>query len=240
MELRTGIVLAVLRRKASPAEAAARSGATEAEIADWIRRFVEAGAAGLRRSGQWERGLDEPAAPEGSRAVAELLAENRTLRAALRETRGSALLWQAMAGGTLGPLRELEMIREDAAMPVSRFCHIVGIPRRSYFRRLARMRSGGDVAGRGAVAPSVQLCAPIIVPYLARWPEYGHRRIHALMLSDGHITSPSTVLRAMRLLRRSGRAVGADPVRDGERSASDPGAVKSAAHGDAVPAPPQV
>lgn len=96
------------------------------------------------------------------------------------------------------------MIRQDAAMPVSRFCVLLGIPRRSYFRRLAMLRSG-ESAGTRATAPSAQLSAPIVAAYMARWPEYGHRRIHALMLSDGHVTSPSTVLRAMRLLRRAGR-----------------------------------
>jgi hypothetical protein len=103
------------------------------------------------------------------------------------------------------------MIREDAAMPISRFCALVGIPRRSYFRRLALLRSG-EGAGRGrAAASSIQLCAPIVAAYVVRWPEYGHRRIHALMLSDGHVTSQSTVLRAMRLLRRSPRAAGTEP-----------------------------
>ena len=106
------------------------------------------------------------------------------------------------------------MIREDAEMPISRFCDVLGIPRRSYFRRLALLRSGESAVHGRTAALLTQLSAPIIAEYAARWPEYGHRRIHALMLSDGHVTSPATVLRAMRLMR-------------GPRFAADDGASES-------------
>ena len=39
------------------------------------------------------------------------------------------------------------MIRQDAAMPVSRFCELIGIPRRTYTRWRARARDG--VTGKG-------------------------------------------------------------------------------------------
>ena len=39
------------------------------------------------------------------------------------------------------------MIRQDAAMPVSRFCALIGIPRRSYARWQARARVGAPVKG---------------------------------------------------------------------------------------------
>jgi len=99
------------------------------------------------------------------------------------------------------------MIRQDTAMPVSRFCALFGIPCRSYFRRLARLRSGESQARKRVAAPCTELCAPIVAAYTARWPEFGHRTLHALMAADGHVTSPSTVLRAMRLLRRADRTV---------------------------------
>ena len=130
------------------------------------------------------------------------------------------------------------MIREDAAMPISRFCDMLGIPRRSYFRRLACMRSGENAAARGAVT-SVQLCAPIVAAYTARWPEYGHRRIHALMLRDGHVTSPSTVLRTMRLLRRCDRSADADPAGTAADPNQIPGAMVSAACGGPGSVSPQ-
>jgi hypothetical protein len=125
-------------------------------------------------------------------------------------------------------LRDLETIREDAAMPVSRFCDVVGIPRRSYFRGLARMRSAENAAVTDRPPSSVQLCAPIVAAYVARWPEYGHRRIHALMLRDGHVTSPSTVLRAMRLLRRSERGAGGDPGGTGSDATAGPNQIPGA------------
>ncbi|GAA2117157.1 hypothetical protein GCM10009759_63300 [Kitasatospora saccharophila] len=34
------------------------------------------------------------------------------------------------------------MIRTDAEMPVSRFCSLIGIPRRTYNRKLALVRQG--------------------------------------------------------------------------------------------------
>jgi putative transposase len=98
------------------------------------------------------------------------------------------------------------MIRQDTAMPVSRFCVLLGIPCRSYFRRLARTRCGETVTRKRRSAPSTELCALIVAEYTAIWPDYGHRRLHALMAEDGHVISPSTVLRAMRMLRRADRA----------------------------------
>jgi putative transposase len=131
------------------------------------------------------------------------------------------------------------MIREDAAMPVSRFCDILGIPRRSYFRRLTRMRSGDGAAGRRRAAPCVQLCGPIVATYTARWPELGHRRIHALMAGDGHVTSPSTVLRAMRLQSLSGRGADGDASEQALVANQIPGADISAARGDRGAVAPQ-
>lgn len=37
------------------------------------------------------------------------------------------------------------MIRTDAEMPVSRFCMLIGIPRRTYNRKLALVRTGHAV-----------------------------------------------------------------------------------------------
>src|SRR5437016_4096016 len=62
-------------------------------------------------------------------------------------------------------------------------------------------------------AASVEACMPILARYAAQWPGYGHRRLHRLMLADGHVTSESTVFRALRLLRAQNAAPGpaADP-----------------------------
>jgi putative transposase len=105
---------------------------------------------------------------------------------------------EEVGGGPPGPFEDLEVIRQDAAMPVSRFCALTGIPRRTYQRKLARHR-GGDPAGKGPwPAPAVETVEPVAAKYAADWPAWGHRKIHALMAADGHLTSASTVERAMR------------------------------------------
>jgi hypothetical protein len=211
-QVKAALVLAVLSRQASVAQTAAAAAVGEAELGEWLRLFVEAGNDGLRRGARPPGGSRDLGAPaELSRA--DLADERRVLLAMLHETQGQAQSWRWSAQGCLGPFRELETIRADTATPVSRFSALVGIPRRSYFRRLALLRTGENAARRRGTV--TQLCAQVVAPYITSWPEYGHRKIHALMIGDGHVTSQSTVLRTMRLLRRSEHRV------DGEPSESD-------------------
>ncbi len=111
-----------------------------------------------------------------------------------------------------GPFEDLEKIRKDAAMPVSRFSALIGIPRRTYFRHLALLRSGQSGERRRRPADSVELCLPILARYVSERPDYGHRRLHMLMLADGHVTSVSTVFRALRLLRSENSTADAEPA----------------------------
>lgn len=90
------------------------------------------------------------------------------------------------------------MIRQAAAMPVSRFCQITGIPRRTYHRWLAKARRGDWPVKGPWPAPAVERWEPVVAKYAADWPAWGHRKIHTLMAVDGHATSVSTVERAMR------------------------------------------
>jgi hypothetical protein len=46
-----------------------------------------------------------------------------------------------------GPFSDLEALRATADLPVSRFARLAGIPRRTYHRRLARLRDGEPVKG---------------------------------------------------------------------------------------------
>ncbi|WP_189062269.1 integrase core domain-containing protein, partial [Longimycelium tulufanense] len=89
------------------------------------------------------------------------------------------------------------MIRQAAAMPVSRFCALIGIPRRTYTRWLARARAGSPPKGPWP-APATDAAEPLVEKYAQAWPAWGHRKIAALMRADGHQVSPSTVERAMR------------------------------------------
>jgi hypothetical protein len=162
------------------------------EVARWYQRFVQAGRLGLQPR-PWPRPGEQGA----------LRAENQTLNGQLRRIRASAEMWKNAAGGVPGPFEALEAIRQDAGMPISRFCLIVGIPRRTYMRRLARLRQGRRLdAPRHAYA--VELCLPILARYVAAHPGCGHRQLHARMLADGHMTSESTVLRTLRIIRQRG------------------------------------
>jgi hypothetical protein len=92
------------------------------------------------------------------------------------------------------------MIRRRVGMPVSRFCHLVGIPRRTYYRRQSMLASGEPPAKEPRASPSVDAAARLVEEYLNKHEGFGHRRLHALLAADGHVTSESTVLRAMRRL----------------------------------------
>lgn len=90
------------------------------------------------------------------------------------------------------------MIRQAVRMPVSRFTQLLGIPRRSYTRWLARQRAGGG-SGKGPwPAPAVEAAEPIVEKYAQTWPAWGHRKIYGLLAADGYDFSLSTVERAMR------------------------------------------
>ena len=89
------------------------------------------------------------------------------------------------------------MIREDAAMPVSRFCTLTGIPRRSYTRWRAKAAAGNPPKGPWP-APVVEPLEPVAAKYAADWPAWGHRKIAWMMRADGHEVSRSSVERALR------------------------------------------
>ncbi|MEZ0077530.1 putative transposase [Planotetraspora sp. GP83] len=89
------------------------------------------------------------------------------------------------------------MIRQDAAMPISRFCTLIGIPRRTYTRWRAAAACGR--VGKGPwPAPVVDAIEPVAAKYAADWPAWGHRKIAWLMAADGHQVSASSVERALR------------------------------------------
>lgn len=104
---------------------------------------------------------------------------------------------EEVRGAPPGPFPDLEVIRQDAAMPISRFTALLGIPRRTYTRWFAAARAGNLVKGPWP-APAVEAIEAVVEKYAAAWPAWGHRKIAALMRADGHPVSVSTVERAMR------------------------------------------
>jgi putative transposase len=89
------------------------------------------------------------------------------------------------------------VIRQDAAMPILRFCQLTGIPRRTYTRWRAKVAAGSPPKGPWP-APVVDEIEPVAAKYAADWPAWGHRKIHWLMSADGIEASASSVERAMR------------------------------------------
>ncbi len=74
---------------------------------------------------------------------------------------------------------------------------VVGVPRRSYQRRLARLRAGDPLKGPWP-APVVDRIEPVAAKYAQAWPAWGYRKIHAMAAADGvDIGSASSVRRAM-------------------------------------------
>ena len=89
------------------------------------------------------------------------------------------------------------MIRTDAGCSVSRFSELVGVPRRTYHARLARLRAG-DAAKGPWPAPVVDRIEPDVAKYAAEWPAWGYRKIAAIAAAEGcDVGSPSSVKRAM-------------------------------------------
>lgn len=90
------------------------------------------------------------------------------------------------------------MIRSDAAMSISRFVALIGVPRRSYTRRRARWLAGEP--GKGPwPAPVVDLIEASVAKLAEEFPAWGHRKIWALHNLD-HPEQPvsqSSVRRAM-------------------------------------------
>jgi len=89
------------------------------------------------------------------------------------------------------------VIRSEAAMPISRFTTLIGIPRRSYTRWRAKAAAGSLPKGPWP-APVVDALEPVAAKYAADWPAWGHRKIHWMMQADGHEVSASSVERALR------------------------------------------
>jgi putative transposase len=71
------------------------------------------------------------------------------------------------------------------------------MPERTYWRRLARNRSGKLPKGPWP-SPKVDQIEAVAAKYAAEWPAWGHRKIAAMMRADGYQVSTSTVERALR------------------------------------------
>ncbi len=82
------IVLAVLAREMTIAQAADKHHVSQTSIGNWKRRFMEAGRAGLEAAGT---ALPDPP------YLAQLAAQNDTLKTRLNEAQVLARVWQMSA-----------------------------------------------------------------------------------------------------------------------------------------------
>ena len=101
------MVLALLMRKVSAADAAAAMGVAETVVTGWIDRFIAAGRTGLAPVGRSPDPAGDAAPRHGPRSAAQLRVENRALRAAISEMRGRTQMWRIAAEDTVGPCATL-------------------------------------------------------------------------------------------------------------------------------------
>jgi hypothetical protein len=106
------------------------------------------------------------------------------------------------------------MIRIEAQLSVSRFLELIGMPRRTYYARRERHRSGPRAKGPWP-SPALDAIEADVARIAAARPAWGHRRVWALLREQGHSdVSASTVQRA---LARRGIASPPDDRHDDRR-----------------------
>lgn len=99
-------------------------------------------------------------------------------------------------------------MRTAAGLSVTRICELAGIHRSTWYRWRARARDGRPDRGPWPTLVRDAVDVPARDMALA-WPAWGHRKIWALLVADGHEASQATVRRALRaraLLQPAGAA----------------------------------
>jgi putative transposase len=88
------------------------------------------------------------------------------------------------------------VIRQHAGIPVWRFCSLAGIPRPTWYRM--RERALGAQQSKGPwPRPARRRVEAVVHAYALRYPAWGHRKIWALTVANGHEVSMSTVHRIL-------------------------------------------
>jgi transposase-like protein len=176
-EVRTRAVLEVLSGRETIAAAAGRLGVTRQTIYNWRAAFVAAGSARLDAEAERQRHETSSGADRTTPPVEAVLV---AIVEQLRQRAADEL-----------DIATLEAIRMGAGMPVSRFCALIGIPRRTYYSR-----RGAPAAA--SAAPARQRIDGALGELRARHPEWGARRIwRELTELHGIDVSLATVKRAL-------------------------------------------
>jgi transposase-like protein len=174
-DVRVRTVLEVLAGRRTVAGAAAQLGVTRQTIYNWRAAFI---AGGSERLG----GRDEPphavAGPDRATTVdALVVAIVQRLRLATAPTELD--------------ISTLEAVRQGAGLPVTRFCELTDIPRRTYYTRLASPREARSAPARESIEGA-------LAAVRRAHPEWGARRIwRHLTTTTGADVSLATVKRAI-------------------------------------------
>lgn len=88
------------------------------------------------------------------------------------------------------------MIRLQAGLPVERFCVLAGIPTTTWYRQRQRALDGAPVKGPWP-KPVADRVVAVVHAYALKYPAWGHRKIWALSVADGHQVSMRTVHRIL-------------------------------------------
>lgn len=88
------------------------------------------------------------------------------------------------------------MIRREAGLDVRRFCALAGIPTTTWYRRRERAVAGRPAKGPWP-RPARDRVAAVVHAYALKYPAWGHRKIWALTVADGHDVSMRTVHRIL-------------------------------------------
>jgi transposase InsO family protein len=94
------------------------------------------------------------------------------------------------------------VIRTEAAMSVTRFAELIGVPRRTYTRRWSRWLAGEPAKGPWP-APTVERIEPAVAKLAEEFPAWGHRKIWALHNLD-HPDEPASQSSVRRAMARRG------------------------------------
>ena len=75
------------------------------------------------------------------------------------------------------------MIRTEAGWSVSKFAELVGVPRRTYHARLARLRAPEAPKGPWP-EPVVDPIEATVAKHAAEWPAWEYRKIAAIAAAE--------------------------------------------------------
>jgi putative transposase len=88
------------------------------------------------------------------------------------------------------------MIRQQAGLTVKRFRELAGIPQSTWYRLRQRALVGQPAKGPWP-RPARDRVAAVVHAYALRYPAWGHRKIWALTVADGHRVGMRTVHRIL-------------------------------------------